>query len=104
MINSFYVRGSSFRREAFVTVRLGHAVTFLLELDNEYDPNAIKLVAESLHIGYVPKELTQYVRELLPLKGHISRLEWDEMLRPIVEVSFDANTLIPTQQSLSKRS
>ena len=34
------------------------------EPDNEYDPNAIKILAEDGHqVGYVPKDQTQFVRE-----------------------------------------
>lgn len=34
------------------------------EPDNEYDPNAIKILAEDGHqVGYVPKDQTKFVRE-----------------------------------------
>ena len=33
--------------------------------ENAYDPNAIKVVADGVHIGFVPKEKTRRVREIL---------------------------------------
>ena len=40
-----------------------HVGTLEAEPDNEYDPNAIKILVEDRHhVGYVPKDMTQHVR------------------------------------------
>ena len=113
MTNRFHVRGAWRHRTKIAHTFQGALVDFVPELTNEHDPNAIKLTTRQqreipgdsgvdLHIGYVPKELTQYVHPLLPLSGHISELKWDDG-RPMVEVTFESDTLIPTQQSLKRR-
>lgn len=48
-----------------------HAGTLETEPDNDYDPNAIKVLAEDgHHVGYVPRDMTTAVREFstLPCK------------------------------------
>lgn len=45
-----------------------HAGTLEAEPDNDYDPNAIKVLAEDgHHVGYVPKDMTTRVREFTTL-------------------------------------
>ena len=45
-----------------------HAGTLEAEPDNDYDPNAIKILAEDgHHVGYVPKDMTARVREFSTL-------------------------------------
>lgn len=45
-----------------------HAGTLEAEPDNDYDPNAIKVLAEDgHHVGYVPKDMTTRVREFSTL-------------------------------------
>lgn len=40
-------------------------VQLIPEPDNEYDKNAIKVVADGVHIGYVPSKETATIKELL---------------------------------------
>ena len=40
-------------------------VTLQPEPDNKYDPNAIKILVEGIHIGYVPKEKCASVKKIL---------------------------------------
>lgn len=40
-------------------------VEFVFEPDNEYDPNAIAIYVEGEQIGYVERELTSHVRDLI---------------------------------------
>jgi hypothetical protein len=64
------VRGITYRQEEASLVQVGDQVGFIPEPDNPHDPNAIAILTLSQgswqKIGYVPKELTSYVRPLLP--------------------------------------
>lgn len=42
-----------------------HNVKLEFEKDNKYDPNAIKILVNDQHIGYIPKELCQRLKKLL---------------------------------------
>ena len=42
-----------------------HNVKLEFEKDNKYDPNAIKILVNNQHIGYIPKELCQRLKKLL---------------------------------------
>lgn len=46
--------------EGDLTVRL------VEEPDNQYDSNAIKVILNNQHVGYVPKEKTAEVKKILP--------------------------------------
>jgi len=99
--NTFTVRGVWHHRHACDHVHMLACVEFVPEPDNAHDPQAIKLVVTespigALHIGYVPRELTEFVHPLLPLQGWVSKLSFDGD-KPLVEVSFDAGVFIPTQ-------
>lgn len=63
----FEIAGMSYRDN--IDDYLGeHAGTLEPEPDNEYDPNAIKvLAADGHHVGYVPKDMTAHVRDLTTL-------------------------------------
>lgn len=41
------------------------------EPNNPYDPNAIKVIAEGVHIGYVPSEMTNKVKKILSTKDYL---------------------------------
>jgi hypothetical protein len=59
----FTIAGMSYRDN--IDEYLGeHVGTLEAEPTNEYDPNAIKILAEdSHHVGYVPKDMTAEVRK-----------------------------------------
>ena len=63
----FEIAGMSYRDN--IDDYLGeHAGTLEPEPDNEYDPNAIKVLAEDgHHVGYVPKDMTARVRDFSTL-------------------------------------
>jgi hypothetical protein len=64
---SFGITGTSFRRglSKYVGEFDGSLVA---EPSNPYDPNAIKIVAaDGHHLGYIPRDETEDVREFLPL-------------------------------------
>ena len=41
------------------------SVELIPEPENKYDPNAIKVLVNGIKIGYVPKELTSFVRDII---------------------------------------
>lgn len=63
----FDIAGMSYREN--IDDYLGeHVGTLEAEPDNDYDPNAIKVLAEDgHHVGYVPKDMTARVREFTTL-------------------------------------
>ena len=70
---SFRVAGVSFRKDAVEKVNVGDVILLQPEPENEYDPNAIVVLwqgngsgDECEKIGYVPKDLTGYISEMLP--------------------------------------
>ncbi len=44
-------------------------VTLLPEADNAYDPDAIKVCINDVHVGYVPSEKTKRVKKILDAEG-----------------------------------
>lgn len=63
----FNIAGMSYRDD--IDDYIGeHAGTLEAEPNNDYDPNAIKVLAEDgHHVGYVPKDMTDRVREFSTL-------------------------------------
>lgn len=63
----FDIAGMSYRDD--IDDYIGeHAGTLEAEPNNDYDPNAIKVLAEDgHHVGYVPKDMTARVREFSTL-------------------------------------
>lgn len=45
-------------------------IKFVKEPDNKYDPNAIMIMGDGLHIGYVPKTINQQVAMLMDMYEH----------------------------------
>jgi hypothetical protein len=41
------------------------SVELIPEPENKYDPNAIKVLVNGIKIGYVPKELTSFARDII---------------------------------------
>lgn len=77
MRHQTYIAGVKFRPGAAeVLADLDReTATFDLELEptNEYDPNAVKILAENgMHVGYVPKDLAPEIGNLIRA-GRISK-------------------------------
>ena len=63
-----YVAGIKHHRKAFYALDLEqreHSLELIEDPENKHDPNAIKVVVDGKHIGYVPKEKTAKVRKFL---------------------------------------
>ena len=70
------VAGVTFEgRQTFVR-RLTPTSVIQLEADpaNPYDPNAIKVIADGNHVGFVPRELAAVLNEGATYTGVITRL------------------------------
>ena len=61
-------------------------VSLVPEPDNEYDPNAIRVLLNGVHVGYVPKDKTAEVKSILPdaheLAGHVELNDdfWEDVV------------------------
>lgn len=113
--NTFFVRGVSFRQKELASVEEGMYVLLVPEPTNPHDSDAIKVMVitkgEPIHIGYVPKELTRYVRPLVDQfeNGEDDGGYWDAMVDrivpgdngPGVSVVFYADSVIPKQVALN---
>lgn len=57
--------------------RGGHVFTkddnikFELEPDNNYDPNAIKIMVNNKHVAYVSKENTSQIKNIINIPGKV---------------------------------
>ncbi len=114
--NTFFVRGVTFRREALAGVEAGMYVLFVPEPTNPHDKDAIQVVVttpgEPIHIGYVPKELTKYIRPLVDQfeNGEDDGGYWNAQVNritqgdngPGVSVVFYADSIMPKQVALSR--
>lgn len=64
----FYVAGVQFRPEGATTIKNleeGDELDLVPEPTNKYDPNAIQIVADGKHIGYVPRKFSAEVAAML---------------------------------------
>ncbi len=84
--------GVSFRREQFqsASVAVGDEVSFVLEPDNKFDPNAVKILKGDIHLGYVPREQCVQVKELIDagsIKSMIVIRAWSK--GAVIEVNYE---------------
>lgn len=105
------VRGVNYRLEQAAQVAVGDQVAFRPEPGNEHDPQAIAVLTLSAgqwqQIGYVPKELTGYLRPLLPEEAttyaypgaHVCEVK-REQGRVAVWIRFSASQDMPRQSPL----
>lgn len=47
------------------------SVELIPEPENEHDPNAIKVLVNGIKIGYVPKELTSFARDIIDSPNYL---------------------------------
>lgn len=89
---NFDVVGESFRRDHLVQLIkkydaaaigvLYTDATLKLEPENPFDPTAVMVVVDSLHVGYVPKLISAQVSDHIKAMGGVSlkapaRIGWD---------------------------
>lgn len=76
MHHDSYIAGVKFRPGAQEHLdRLTDGVELSLEAEptNRYDPNAVKVLHDGVHLGYVPRELAESVGKSLA-GGHIEKV------------------------------
>ena len=63
-----YVAGIKHHRKAFYALNLEqreHSLELIEEPENKHDPNAIKVIVDGKHIGYVPAKKCKKVKNIL---------------------------------------
>ena len=64
-----YNAGWKFRpqeaREHWFAMKDGDELTLDAEPSNKYDPHAVKLMSGDVHVGYVPRDLSQEIAQRL---------------------------------------
>ena len=63
-----YVAGIKHHKQAFYSLNLDrreHSLELIPEPENEHDPNAIKVIVDGQHIGYVPADKCAKVKKIL---------------------------------------
>lgn len=66
-LSDFHIAGFKYYDglEVFDQLKVGVALDLVLDTTNFYDPNAIKILFEGIHLGYVPKEKNELVAILM---------------------------------------
>ena len=99
---TFDVVGESFRRDSLVQLIKKHKLTdsgelystatLKLEPENDFDPTAVMVIVEDLHVGYIPKSMSGEMTEYIKSKGGQTlqvpaRIGWDtDSPQPLVGV------------------
>lgn len=99
---TFDVVGESFRRDSLVQLIKKHnltdsgelysTATLKLQPENDFDPTAVMVIIEDLHVGYIPKSISAEMTEYIKAKGGTTlqvpaRIGWDrESPQPLVGV------------------
>jgi len=95
---NYDVVGESFRRDgllafvrshkAFDTGEIYGSAVLELEPTNEFDPTAVKVVVEGVHVGYIPKFDSPAVTEMIKKRGK-------KEIEVPVRIGFDTNSPEP---------
>lgn len=63
-----YIAGVKFRQggeQRLASIEDRTELTFELDPTNPHDPNAVKILHEGFHLGFVPRELSREVAEMI---------------------------------------
>jgi hypothetical protein len=86
--------GAQFRpaeaKEALRTAGIGDVVSLEPDPENEYDPQAVKVIFNGHHIGFIPKQSNPPVFAALQAEEEVSVsiIAFEAPLRPVLEVSL----------------
>lgn len=72
MSRRFFIAGVQFRPNAakvLSELEVGTELELELEPTNKYDPNAIKIMYEDEHVGYVPKKFSAEITAMIEVDG-----------------------------------
>jgi hypothetical protein len=89
------LRGAQFRPAESKTVlkglKPGDTVTLECEKDNQYDPFAVRVIAEGEHIGYIPSEKSELITGFLTDGREYTATigSFQSTLKPTLEIVFD---------------
>ncbi len=70
------------RRELSKTIDIGYFLTYERELDNLYDPMAIKIMVDDEQVGYVPRQIAKILSveiDLNDIEYDIQVIDWIDM-------------------------
>lgn len=69
---TFTVVGGYYRskaaQEEYINLDVASPISLRREADNRYDPYAVKVISDRKHIGYVPKDLSRLVTDVIEQK------------------------------------
>lgn len=90
-MNQFTMVGAGFRpveaRDIVKQLSIGAPVTLVADPDNPYDSNAVQVVVDDVHIGFVPKEengvLAMVLRGGQTLEAEV--IAFESTLKPVIE-------------------
>jgi hypothetical protein len=95
---NYDVVGESFRRDSLLALVRSHkafdtgeiygSATLELEPTNEFDPTAVKVVVEGVHVGYIPKFDSPAVTEMIKKRGK-------KEIQVPVRIGFDTDSPEP---------
>lgn len=64
MPHTTHIAGIPHRNPDLSKLSVGQELSLVPEPENKFDPNAIKVMADSSHLGYIPKMETQFFRDI----------------------------------------
>lgn len=75
------IAGIPHRKPDLSLLKVGDEVSLVLEPDNKFDPNAIKVVHNTIHLGYIPRMETGQIAGITTMFIHAIEPEkkWKEV-------------------------
>ena len=102
-----YIAGVKFRgaeaRERITALAPGARLTLRPEPDNEYDPNAVKVLAGGVHVGYLPKRDSQNVAKLIA-DGRVTLTTKRDAGADAIEITYEEPTDASEERVLPEQS
>lgn len=86
--------GAQFRpaeaKEALRGAAIGDYVTLEPDGDNEYDPNAVRVMLSGHHIGFIPKQSNGPIFSALTDGDEVSAeiIAFESSLKPVLEIAL----------------
>lgn len=64
MTHITHITGIPHRKPDLSKLSVGQKLTLVAEPHNAFDPNAIKIMSDAVHLGYIPAKETVFFRDL----------------------------------------
>lgn len=73
-------------------LRIGNTVQLRADPENEYDPHAVAVYSDDVHIGFIPRDSNSALFAVLMDGAEISAeiVAFENTLKPVLEIHFDA--------------